>query len=601
MISIQPKKIVAAFAVLLMAAASLFIASCQKELSSGFTITETPPDLVTKINSAVSGFVTDEADAPVNGAVVQFGGASASTDKYGYFEIKNVQAVKHAAVVTVIKPGYFNGIKTFIAAQGKSGFFRIKLLPKTNQGNFDAATGGTVTLANGLAVSFPANAVKLASGGAYGGQVNVAAQWLNPASADLNRTMPGDLRGLDSLGFIKTLTTYGMAAVELTGASGELLQVADGKKATLTFPIPASISGTAPANIPLWSFNETLGLWKQEGNAVKSGSNYVGQVSHFSFWNCDVPNNYVQFNCTVKNDDGSAVPGAAVKISVVGDPQRAGWGYTDSSGYTGGAVPNNSQLLLEVFSNYSCGTPVYSQAFTTTNQDVSLGIITIPAANVATVSGNVINCTAAPVTNGYIIMLKDGIGYRYEIASDGSFSFTTALCTGTASIQLVAEDVDALQSGTLQNLTISSGSNAAGTLSACGTSIEQYIYYNINGTDYSITYPGDTIAHYVNTQTTFPVSAVWGGRFNSGAGNSVNFSFAQSNIVAGSVQSLNSFYASQIPDSSNALTGSPVVNVTEYGVIGQFIAGNFNCTVTSGPPPGTTYNVTCQFRVRRSQ
>lgn len=601
MISIQPKKIAAAFAVLLMAAASLFIASCQKELSSGFTITETPPDLVTKINSAVSGFVTDEADAPVNGAVVQFGGASASTDKYGYFEIKNVQAVKHAAVVTVIKPGYFNGIKTFIAAQGKSGFFRIKLLPKTNQGNFDAATGGTVTLANGLAVSFPANAVKLASGGAYGGQVNVAAQWLNPASADLNRTMPGDLRGLDSLGFIKTLTTYGMAAVELTGASGELLQVADGKKATLTFPIPASISGTAPANIPLWSFNETLGLWKQEGNAVKSGSNYVGQVSHFSFWNCDVPNNYVQFNCTVKNDDGSAVPGAAVKISVVGDPQRAGWGYTDSSGYTGGAVPNNSQLLLEVFSNYSCGTPVYSQAFTTTNQDVSLGIITIPAANVATVSGNVINCTAAPVTNGYIIMLKDGIGYRYEIASDGSFSFTTALCTGTASIQLVAEDVDALQSGTLQNLTISSGSNAAGTLSACGTSIEQYIYYNINGTDYSITYPGDTIAHYVNTQTTFPVSAVWGGRFNSGAGNSVNFSFAQSNIVAGSVQSLNSFYASQIPDSSNALTGSPVVNVTEYGVIGQFIAGNFNCTVTSGPPPGTTYNVTCQFRVRRSQ
>lgn len=601
MISIQPKKIVAAFAVLLMAAASLFIASCQKELSSGFTITETPPDLVTKINSAVSGFVTDEADAPVNGAVVQFGGASASTDKYGYFEIKNVQAVKHAAVVTVIKPGYFNGIKTFIAAQGKSGFFRIKLLPKTNQGNFDAATGGTVTLANGLAVSFPANAVKLASGGAYGGQVNVAAQWLNPASADLNRTMPGDLRGLDSLGFIKTLTTYGMAAVELTGASGELLQVADGKKATLTFPIPASISGTAPANIPLWSFNETLGLWKQEGNAVKSGSNYVGQVSHFSFWNCDVPNNYVQFNCTVKNDDGSAVPGAAVKISVVGDPQRAGWGYTDSSGYTGGAVPNNSQLLLEVFSNYSCGTPVYSQAFTTTNQDVSLGIITIPAANVATVSGNVINCTAAPVTNGYIIMLKDGIGYRYEIASDGSFSFTTALCTGTASIQLVAEDVDALQSGTLQNLTISSGSNAAGTLSACGTSIEQYIYYNINGTDYSITYPGDTIAHYVNTQTTFPVSAVWGGRFNSGAGNSVNFSFAQSNIVAGSVQSLNSFYASQIPDSSNALTGSPVVNITEYGVIGQFIAGNFNCTVTSGPPPGTTYNVTCQFRVRRSQ
>lgn len=41
--------------------------------------------------------------------------------------------------------------------------------------------------------------------------------------------MPGDLRGIDTDGYMKGLTTYGMAAVELTGAGGESLQIADGK------------------------------------------------------------------------------------------------------------------------------------------------------------------------------------------------------------------------------------------------------------------------------------------------------------------------------------------------------------------------------------
>ena len=42
------------------------------------------------------------------------------TDEYGFFEIKNVQVVKTAAVVTVTKIGYFKGIKTFGATADKA-------------------------------------------------------------------------------------------------------------------------------------------------------------------------------------------------------------------------------------------------------------------------------------------------------------------------------------------------------------------------------------------------------------------------------------------------------------------------------------------------
>src|SRR5689334_11609741 len=110
MFSIQPKKLAVALMALL-ATASVFIVSCQKELSGdSFTIKETPTDLTTKIASSVSGFVTDETDAAVQGATVQAGSSTTTTDKYGYFEITNAQVVKNAAVVTVIKPGYFKGI-----------------------------------------------------------------------------------------------------------------------------------------------------------------------------------------------------------------------------------------------------------------------------------------------------------------------------------------------------------------------------------------------------------------------------------------------------------------------------------------------------------
>ena len=130
---------------LLIFSLSIFF-SCQKDLSieDGGTVI-IPPDLSTKINSSVSCFVTDENDAAVKDATVQFGTSSITTDKYGYFEVKNVQVVKEAAVVTVNKTGYFKGIKTYMAKEGKAAFFRIKLISKTTVGNINAASGGTVT------------------------------------------------------------------------------------------------------------------------------------------------------------------------------------------------------------------------------------------------------------------------------------------------------------------------------------------------------------------------------------------------------------------------------------------------------------------------
>ncbi len=574
--------------------------SCQKELT-GDGITTDPPNLTTKISSSVSGFVTVKTGLALTGAVVTFGNSSSITDKYGFFEIGDVEVVKEAAVVTVTMPGYFKGIKTFLATEGKSAFFRIKLISKTTAGNVDAALGGSVTLTNGLTVSLPANAiVNAVTNAIYVGQVNVSATWMDPTSPELNMVMPGDLRGTDTAGALKILTTYGMAAVELTGIRGELLQIAPGKKATLTIPLPASLSASAPATIPLWYFDETNGLWKQQGMAVKTGNSYTGEVSHFSFWNCDVPSNYVRFNCTITNAKGIPVQNALVKVSVVNNPQNAGFGYSDSSGYTGGAVPANASLLLEVFSEYNCLTGLYAKNFTTTNSNVSLGKIVIPVANSATITGNVNDCANAPVTNGYVLMYKNGLNYFKPLSKTGVFNFTTTLCAGSSNATFIAEDKTALKASDPIAVSLNSGPNDLGTLIACKISTQQFINYTINGVSYSLTSPVDSIAHYSKPQNTPPTVIINGFSLsNNNMFGSASIYFVHSGIGLNSSQNLLSFTWPQVIDSLRILT--PInIKITEYGMVGQFIAGNFSGIINGAPPGNIAYNVSCSFRVRRS-
>ena len=459
--------------------------SCKKGPDDDIpNVPDQTPDFVTKVTaSVVSGFVVDQNNDPVVGATVKAGSTSTLTDKYGYFEFRNVSVIKDAAVVTVEYAGYFKGIKTFIAAENKGAFFRIKLLPKQVDGTVSASSGGIVALTNGLSITFPANGIKVAtSGAAYSGTVNVAVHWIDPTSPELNMIMPGDLRGINSNGFMKLLTTYGMAAVELSGAGGELLQMADGKNAGISFPIPASLSATAPSTIPLWYFDEVKGLWKEEGTATKSGDKYVGNVAHFSFWNWDVPGNYVQFSCTLQN---LGLPLAFTWVRIrVPNSYNIGYGYTDATGYVSGLVPANSQLVLEVLSlEPSClDFPIYSQNFTTTNVNYAAGILNVPLnSGIASVSGRVIDCNNLPVSNGYIMTNVYNQYTFYNLASNGTYSFSVSMCTSTIAGSILGVDATTVRESDPMNVTITPGANVIPDIQACNSPTLLVGSYSLSG------------------------------------------------------------------------------------------------------------------------
>jgi hypothetical protein len=133
-----------------------------------------------------------------------------------------------------------------------------------------------------------------------------------------------------------------MLAVELSGSNGEKLQLASGKSATLTFPITAVQQADAPMTIPLWYFDQATGMWKEEGNAKRRGNTYVGVVTHFSFWNVDVPYPLIEFSATFT--DQRKQPLSGLKVIIKGKIDTCGItgsGFTDASGMVKGKIPAN--------------------------------------------------------------------------------------------------------------------------------------------------------------------------------------------------------------------------------------------------------------------
>ena len=126
-------------------------------------------------------------------------------------------------------------------------------------------------------------------GNEYSGEVKVFAKYLDPSKLETLEEMPGDLTGVDSEGNMMGLTSFGMLAVELTSQDNNEVYLPVGEKARITMPVPADLLGHAPETIPLWHFDEEIGTWLEEGSAQLVGDQYVGEVEHFSFWNCDYP------------------------------------------------------------------------------------------------------------------------------------------------------------------------------------------------------------------------------------------------------------------------------------------------------------------------
>lgn len=571
--------------------------SCQRDIdvtvpdnnNIGQSLTPSP------VQASLSGKVINENEQPVAGAIVKLGTQTTTTDSRGLFRFNNTTMDKYASVVQVETNGYFKGIRTFSATAGSSNFVKIKLTPRLLAGTVDAASGGAATLPNGSIVTLQPNSVVVKSTGlAYAGTINVYAAHIDPTLPDIPHTVPGSFQALDANNFRVDLKSYGMLAVQLESTSGELLQIATDKTAKLRFTIPSSLTSLAPSNIPLWSLNETDGLWRNEGEAVKTGNYYEGDVKHFSFWNCDQPFNAIYLKLTVQTVAGP-LPNALVKLTKIADGSYS-YGYSDSSGNVSGMVFRDEALKLEILSD--CFDPIYSQQIGPFSSNTDLGAITVsiePQYNL-TISGTAVDCSNLPVANGNASVYWEGQLLSTPIVN-GNFSLNVTRCASSAEpVEVIAIDNLSGQQSTTWTGSASTGSISTGPLFACAVSTLEYITYTIGGNGYSFSNLSDTVY-----QTNLGVSDIT--MFTGFTASPLNYLYMKmnyTNIAAGSTQQLLSFKSALIENGDSTTFVNPIpVQISEFGSVGQYIEGNFVGQVQGTTSPYNVYSITCNFKIKR--
>ncbi|MEO5572390.1 MAG: carboxypeptidase-like regulatory domain-containing protein, partial [Bacteroidia bacterium] len=346
-------------------------------------------------------------------------GETTTTNQYGTFVLKNLNVNKDRCVLQFAKAGFFNRSHGMIASGNTVNYVRIILISDASTQSVSASAGGTVSLTDGSSVLFQPNSFVTTNGSAYTGTVNIAIKHLSPDDANFGFMIPGgDLLGKDLNDNDVALYTYGMLGVILTGSSGETLQLATGITATLTMSIAASQLASAPATIPLWYFDETTSLWKEEGTANKVGNNYVGTVTHFSWWNFDYQGPRAYIKGRVVDCEGIPLPNINVTVN--------GWYVmtTDQNGEYFETVPCgmtfNVQVLNSNNSTFILDSQLENVPALSVNQIYPIPDLIVPC--ITRVVGNIKSCSGE-ITDGLVYLLNSS-NYIYQYTLNGSFNLS---------------------------------------------------------------------------------------------------------------------------------------------------------------------------------
>jgi hypothetical protein len=586
--------------------ATIAFFSCRKSSVEPTSTNEAKFTNNTLVNATVTGQLFDESGMPLANATVTTGNHTFTTSANGVFYFNKINTLQNATLITVTKAGYFTGYRTLYIKKGVDNFTKIRVMKMDNLKTFTSTSDATIPATNGALINIAKNSIMTESTGKlYNGVVSINAKMIRALDANIDQLTPGALRGINAAGIENALGTYGMLAVEMKDASGNALQIATGTTAEIIMPIEPTQLASAPATIPLWHFDAAKAMWVEDGVATKTGNTYVGRVSHFSYWNCDYPTNIVMFDVTVTDSvTGNPLPGVKVQLvcNLASAGTRSSW--TNASGYTGGGIPKNASYVMNLIDN--CGNIFYSQTFSVTTANISLGTIAVnlPAVTSATMTGNVIDCAAAAIPNAMVLISQGNSTNIVYADALGNFTYTTTLCSSPIAYTFEGFNPTTYVSGS-SFASVSAGVNAIGTVTACGT-VNEYINYTIadgtNNNSFTALAPDNFSSNYNAPSTSIYANGTQASGTTTYKG--ISFSFDGAGTIGAHTitifnhfsQSNNTFY-SVSSDSSSAI--SVPCNITQYSpVLNGFISGNWNGTFST-INPAMTYTITGNFNVKR--
>ncbi len=304
---------------------------------------------------SVSGVVVSAATGtPLAGATVSSGTASATTGADGRYTLDSV--TPGATVITFAATGHARNFANADVVVGATATASARLIPIGTRQTYAASAGATIGMAGTPAqVTLPPAGIVDRNGAAYNGTVTVELTPINPALDPGN--MPGDMTTRIGDGTVVPIESFGAMTVTLTDGSGNRLNLGSGATATIRIPL-ATRSPYPPATVPLFFFNETTGLWVEEGTATLLGTApnqyYEGTVRHFTVWNADQVAQTIRVTGCVQEQSGARVAGVRVRTDGL-DYSGTSVSSSDAAGNFSVAMRRGSRASVagEVDSRYT--------------------------------------------------------------------------------------------------------------------------------------------------------------------------------------------------------------------------------------------------------
>ncbi len=306
-----------------------------------------------RVNQVTVTGVVSGSGGLINVAVSS-GGKSATTDANGYYQLANISVPASGSIVlTYEKEGYATFQRSLPVADGESYSVAANLLQYHHSESMDAAQSNDLTIADpnnatghSLAeISFPAGSV------ASSGNVTVEVAVGDPTTETGRSTFPGDYMAASTLGgeVDTPLESVVFTEITVTDVNGtELTQLNEPATVTIRLPDALQSQYSAGDTIPWWSYDETTATWVREdadpdttaiddAQVIDLNSDGVlyarAKVTHFSWWNVDVPMDEHACLCvTVVDESDVPMAGSQLLAEGVSYNGRSNPARTDTNG-----------------------------------------------------------------------------------------------------------------------------------------------------------------------------------------------------------------------------------------------------------------------------
>ncbi len=424
------------------------------------------------VNTDFIIYALDDSHKPLADVDVSIGSVTKKTNKLGIATFYNASVSESRAFIKAAKKNYHSNFRVLQPQKNKINHIRIELTEQRVEASIPS-TGGEITTMDGVKIKLPANPVS-----GYSGNIRMAVKYIDATDQFNIGSLPGDLVAINSTNQVGMLDSYGMISVDLLDGSGNKLQLAVGKQADIEIPIPASKKTTAPASIPLWHFDESVGIWKSEGEARLQGDRYVGKVSHFSWWNADLflnTKNYcldISINDTLKPENliinaidkisgmgVSIIGNGCITLPVNADGSPRVWEF----GFWVSGLAGEKLCRVGVVTKTS--NEVVNGSMLKFNLSYSEQLRPI------LLKGKATKCDGTLISNGMAVVRHNG-QTNISVITNGQFNFSNqliCLSSNSQTIELVVYDYDNNKESIPQTLIIDDITLDVGTLQTCST------------------------------------------------------------------------------------------------------------------------------------